>query len=86
MTQVSLRQWSGAFGSDAVIAKIRRVIVYHLAFEECVLVLDDGAVGLDDEVRRKLMEGWPEGKVLWSNTHPTLGGRQSPSKRRRRFQ
>jgi hypothetical protein len=74
MIHLSLKAWSGQFEVDAVMRKIRRIIAYHVAQDVCVVVLDDGAAGLTPEVRRKLAEGWPEGKVLWSNTHPELGG------------
>lgn len=74
MVHLSLKSWSGRFQADSVLRKIRRAIAYHVAQDECVVVLDDGAAGLTPEVRRKLAEGWPDGKVRWSNTHPELGG------------
>jgi hypothetical protein len=83
MIHLSLKQWSGKFESEAVLRKIRRTIAHHVARQECVVVLDDGAIGLSLEVRNILEEGWPEGKVLWSRTHPTLGGPRPRQKHRR---
>jgi hypothetical protein len=84
MIYLSLRRWSGQFQAQSVVRKIRRVILNHVGRDECVLVLDDGACGLTEDVRTKLQHGWPEGKVLWSRTHPELGGPQKKVSQRRR--
>jgi hypothetical protein len=83
MIHLSLKQWSGKFESDAVLRKIRRTIAHHVARGECVVALDYGAIGLTVEVRKILEEGWPDGKVLWSRIHPTLGGPRARAERRR---
>jgi hypothetical protein len=44
---LSLRQWSGQFGSPKVMGKIRRSIKAWVDQDVCVLVVDDGA-GRDD--------------------------------------
>jgi hypothetical protein len=84
MIYLSLRRWSGQFQAPWVIRKIRRVILNHVGRDECVLVLDDGASGLTEDVKTKLQHGWPEGKVLWSHIHPVLGGpwKKAPHRRR----
>jgi hypothetical protein len=74
VTYLSLRQWSSQFGSEKVVALIRRKIQGRIMSGGCVVVLDDGAQGLTVEIRAALAEGWPSGKVLFSRTHPELGG------------
>ena len=84
MIHLSLKEWSGKFEGRGVLAKIRRAIAYHLASGECVLVLDDGAAGLTAAVRTELERGWASGKVLFSRTHPELGGPVPKTSRRPR--
>jgi hypothetical protein len=84
MIYLSLRRWSGQFQAQSVIRKIRRVILNHVGQGECVLVLDDGVSGLTEDVKMELQHGWPDGKVLWSRTHPELGGPWKKASQRRR--
>lgn len=83
MTYLSLKKWSGQFGSNKVIAQVRRAIRGRIAGGECLVVLDDSAKGITNDVRVKIQEGWPTGKVLFSHTHPLLAGQEKTSRRRR---
>jgi hypothetical protein len=74
MEQLNLRRWSGQFGAKNVVATIRRTIAGRIAGGECLVVYDDGAVGLTEEIREKIRWGWPADKVRFSTIHPTLGG------------
>jgi hypothetical protein len=84
MTFLSLKKWNGQFESESVIRQIRRTILGRIAGGECVVVLDDGAGGLTDAVRKQIEEGWPPTKVLFSSTHPVLGGPLPEGKNRRK--
>jgi hypothetical protein len=75
MTYLSLRRWNGQFGSPKVISQIRRTIQGRIASGGCVVVLDDGAAGLTDDVRAAIQQGWPSDKTRFSTIHPLLGGR-----------
>ena len=52
----------------------------RLADGQTLIVLDGNAVGLTDEVKQAIQEGWPSTKVRFSHTHPSA----SPLSRTRR--
>jgi hypothetical protein len=81
---LSLRQWSGQFGSPKVMGKIRRSIKAWVDLDMCVLVVEDGAVGITPEVRSDLERDWPAGKVVFSRTHPSAGPWSKQRRKRRR--
>jgi hypothetical protein len=81
MKYVSLKKWSGQFESPRVLARIRRTILGTMAGGECVVVIDDGAVGLTDAAREEIQRGWSPTKVKFSTTHPSA--KTSPKKERR---
>jgi hypothetical protein len=74
MTYLSLARWSGQFSNPKVIAQIRRAIRGRVAGGECLVVQDDSARGLTDEIRRSIQEGFSPSKVRFSRIHPDLGG------------
>jgi len=81
MTYLSLSKFSH-FDNPKVIAKIRRSIASLMVGGECVCVLDDGVLGLDDTARAEIERGWPTTKVKFSSTHPNA--KNAPTKKERR--
>lgn len=81
MTYLSLSHWSGQF-SPNVIRRIRRTIMGRLAGGETLIVLDGNAVGLTNEIKEAIREGWPPSKVQFSFSHPSA--LRSPANRERR--
>jgi len=81
MTYLSLSEFSGQFTPE-VIRKIRRKIMGRLVESKTVIVLDGNAVGLTDEVRKAIQDGWPDTQVRFSNAHPSAT-RLSRARRRR---
>ena len=51
MQFLSLKKWSGQFSNRGVINRIRRAIEGRMASGECVVVMDDGAKGLTEEIQ-----------------------------------
>ena len=84
MVFLSLKKWSGQFSNRGVINRIRRAIEGRSVCGECVVVIDDGAIGLTAEVRSEIQKGWADAKVRFSKVHPTLGGATAKASRRKR--
>ncbi len=79
MTYLALKKFS-QFDDPRVLAKIRRSILAAMSGGECVVVIEDGAVGLTDAARAEIKRDWPATKVQFSSPHPSA---ISPGKRRR---
>jgi hypothetical protein len=85
MVFLSLKKWSGQFSNRGVINRIRRAIEGRLACGDCVVVIDDGAIGLTAEVRSEIQRDWAATKVRFSEVHPILGGPTAKCSRRKRW-
>jgi hypothetical protein len=79
MTDLALKKFT-RFDDPRVIAKIRRSILAALAGGECVVVIEDGAVGLTDAARAEIQRDWPSTKFRFSRPHPSA---TSTAKKRR---
>lgn len=84
MTYFSLAEFSGQFTPE-VIRRIRRKIMGRLSDGQTVIVLDGNAVGLTDDVRKAIQEGWPSNKVRFSAAHPSATPMSRKERRRRRL-
>lgn len=83
MTYLSLKKFSH-FHNPQVLAKIRRSIAAAMAGGECVVVIEDGAVGLTDAARTEIGRDWPPSKVQFSVAHPSASIGSVERKRRPR--
>jgi len=83
MTYLSLKKFSH-FHNPKVIAKIRRSIAAAMVGGECVVVIEDGAVGLTDSARTEIGRDWPPSKVQFSVAHPSASIGSAEKKRRTR--
>jgi len=84
MTYFSLAEFSGQFTPE-VIRRVRRKIMGRLADGQTLIVLDGNAVGLTDQVRQAIQEGWPPNKVRFSAVHPSATPMSRKGRRRPRL-